>query len=62
MKHNQGRLINFAKTAAVYPLGTERPFHCTIYKLSTDDSLKEHVRCNFMYFYSKGNQFLQSKI
>ena len=41
MKHNQGRLINFAKTAAVYPLGTERPFHCTIYKLSTDDSLKE---------------------
>jgi hypothetical protein len=48
MKQTQGRLINFAKSDAVYPLGSERPFHCTVYKVSTDDFLNEHVRCNFM--------------
>ena len=48
MKQTQGRLINFATSDAVYPKGSERPFHCNIYKVSTDDFLNEHVRCNFM--------------
>jgi hypothetical protein len=47
MKETQRRLINFAKTAALYPFGPKRAFHCTIYKVSTDDSLNEDVRCNF---------------
>ena len=48
MKQTQERLINFATSDAVYPKGSERPFHCNIYKVSTDDFLNEHVRCNFM--------------
>ena len=52
MKETQRRLINFANTAAVYPFGPKRAFHCTIYKVSTDDSLNEDVRCNFRFFFS----------
>ncbi|XP_052105593.1 uncharacterized protein LOC127738397 isoform X2 [Mytilus californianus] len=33
-QNDPGRIENFSKTAAVYPFGPDRAFHCNIYKVS----------------------------
>lgn len=43
-----GRIENFSETAAVYPFGPARSFHCNIYKVSASRFILNEEQVNLM--------------